>query len=355
MRLRRDADAGLKPRLYFILLALAAGERHGLAIAREVDVLSGGQVRLWPATLYGSLDELHDTGWIDEVDDPDERPQESEKRRIFRLSAAGRRVLSRGNRASGRPGARGARAHQAADESGVVTAARARLSERIYRRLLASLPRDLVQRHGDEMTVDVPAVARPGPVVEPVGRHSVSGLAPRRHRARDRSPGRPASPAARPRRSSSLQAGCHDQLRHSRRLAFAHPPEVCHEPRHRHAGPGHRRQRGGLHAGQRHLPAPLPGARAGPARLHQRDRAEVEPRVRRDQLSRLRSVAQGPATLRGDRPARHRDVQPGRRPRRSSACRARRSRGTSSTCCECPRWSAARSRRTKTDRTARRR
>jgi DNA-binding PadR family transcriptional regulator len=93
MRVRRDADAGLKPRLYFILLALAAGERHGQAIARDVDALSDGQVRLWPATLYGSLDELHDTGWIAEVDDPDERPQESEKRRIFRLTSAGRRVL----------------------------------------------------------------------------------------------------------------------------------------------------------------------------------------------------------------------------------------------------------------------
>ncbi len=94
MRVRRDADAGLKPRLYFILLALAAGERHSMAIARDVDALSDGQVRLWPATLYGSLDELHDTGWIAEVDDPDERPQESEKRRIFRLGPAGRRVLN---------------------------------------------------------------------------------------------------------------------------------------------------------------------------------------------------------------------------------------------------------------------
>jgi DNA-binding PadR family transcriptional regulator len=94
MRLRREADAALKPRLYFILLALAAGERHGQAIAREVDALSDGQVRLWPATLYGSLDELLDMGWIAEVDDPGERPQESEKRRIFRLSAAGRRIVT---------------------------------------------------------------------------------------------------------------------------------------------------------------------------------------------------------------------------------------------------------------------
>jgi DNA-binding PadR family transcriptional regulator len=40
---------------YYILLSVAGGHRHGLAIAREVRELSDGQVRLWPATLYGSL------------------------------------------------------------------------------------------------------------------------------------------------------------------------------------------------------------------------------------------------------------------------------------------------------------
>ena len=74
-------------------------------------------MRLWPATLYGSLDELHDTAWIDEVDDPDERPQESEKRRIFRLSTAGRRVLSAETERLADPGARRPRAHQAADRA----------------------------------------------------------------------------------------------------------------------------------------------------------------------------------------------------------------------------------------------
>ena len=52
------ADASLKPHWFYILLALADGDRHGLAIARDVQSLSDGAVRLWPATLYGSLDEL---------------------------------------------------------------------------------------------------------------------------------------------------------------------------------------------------------------------------------------------------------------------------------------------------------
>ena len=45
----------LKLRHYLVLLALAAGARHGLAIARDVQQLSDGGVRLWPATLYGTL------------------------------------------------------------------------------------------------------------------------------------------------------------------------------------------------------------------------------------------------------------------------------------------------------------
>ena len=59
------------------------------------------------------------------------------------------------------------------------------------------------------------------------------------------------------------------------------------------------------------------------------------------ELSRLRSMAQGPATVRRHRAARHGDVQPGRRPLGRARARARKSPATSSTCCGCRRWSAA--------------
>jgi DNA-binding PadR family transcriptional regulator len=85
----------MKPRWYYILLALAAGDRHGLAIARDVLSLSDGQVRLWPATLYGSLEELCDRGWIEERLDDAQRPaQESERRRYYRITRGGRGVLA---------------------------------------------------------------------------------------------------------------------------------------------------------------------------------------------------------------------------------------------------------------------
>jgi DNA-binding PadR family transcriptional regulator len=51
----------VKNRTYLILLALADADLHGLGIARAVQELSDGQTRLWPAALYGALDELEDT------------------------------------------------------------------------------------------------------------------------------------------------------------------------------------------------------------------------------------------------------------------------------------------------------
>jgi DNA-binding PadR family transcriptional regulator len=86
------ADASLKPHWFYILLALADGERHGLAIARDVQSLSDGAIRLWPATLYGSLDGLRARGWIEEL--PEHPKQESERRRYYRMTAAGLAVLT---------------------------------------------------------------------------------------------------------------------------------------------------------------------------------------------------------------------------------------------------------------------
>lgn len=85
----------MKNRVYLILLALADSDLHGLGIARAVQELSDGQTRLWPASLYGTLDELAESGWIEELDDPRERPaDESEKKRFYRLTRAGHRALA---------------------------------------------------------------------------------------------------------------------------------------------------------------------------------------------------------------------------------------------------------------------
>jgi DNA-binding PadR family transcriptional regulator len=79
---------------FFILLSLAERERHGLDVMRDVLELTAGEVKLWPATLYGSLDKLVDDGLIEELADAAERPSgESERKRFYRITAAGRRAL----------------------------------------------------------------------------------------------------------------------------------------------------------------------------------------------------------------------------------------------------------------------
>jgi DNA-binding PadR family transcriptional regulator len=83
-------DKPLKVSWYYILVALAAADRHGLAIAREVLALSDGQMRLWPAMLYGALDDLCERGWIDEIVDGRRRPDDSERKRYYRITRAGR-------------------------------------------------------------------------------------------------------------------------------------------------------------------------------------------------------------------------------------------------------------------------
>lgn len=83
----------MKRNWFFILLSLASQDRHGSAIMRDVLELTGGDLRLWPATLYGSLDELSSKGWIEEVASPAERPDDNERLRFYRLTARGRREL----------------------------------------------------------------------------------------------------------------------------------------------------------------------------------------------------------------------------------------------------------------------
>jgi DNA-binding PadR family transcriptional regulator len=75
---------------FLMLLALLAGDAHGLAIAREVERLSDGRVRLWPATLYGALEDLVEYGWIEEAADPP--GQTSERKRFYRITRSGHAV-----------------------------------------------------------------------------------------------------------------------------------------------------------------------------------------------------------------------------------------------------------------------
>jgi len=75
---------------FYILLALAGGERHGYAIAKEVEEQTAGTVRLGPGTLYRSIKQLTVDGWIAETENADD--DDRERRRTYRLTPRGRRI-----------------------------------------------------------------------------------------------------------------------------------------------------------------------------------------------------------------------------------------------------------------------
>ncbi|MDQ2907740.1 MAG: PadR family transcriptional regulator [Candidatus Eremiobacteraeota bacterium] len=73
---------------FYILLALAEGERHGASIAAEVEETTAGVMRMLPGALYRYLKGMVVDGWIveHEAEDNDGR------RKYYRLTPWGRRV-----------------------------------------------------------------------------------------------------------------------------------------------------------------------------------------------------------------------------------------------------------------------
>jgi len=84
----------LTPAVFHILLALADGEKHGYAIMQEVKDATDGSVHMGPGTLYGSLDRMVQREMIDEVAGNPSGETDERRRRYYRLSEFGRKLLS---------------------------------------------------------------------------------------------------------------------------------------------------------------------------------------------------------------------------------------------------------------------
>jgi|SRR5580692_10549961 DNA-binding PadR family transcriptional regulator len=72
-----------------ILASLADQPRHGYALMKDIETLSGGRVRLSTGTLYGALRRLLQGAWIERFEQEDT----SREKQAYRLTAAGRRQL----------------------------------------------------------------------------------------------------------------------------------------------------------------------------------------------------------------------------------------------------------------------
>jgi DNA-binding PadR family transcriptional regulator len=89
-----DSLLPLRTNWFHVLLCLADGDQHGYAIMQEVMQRTEGKVRLWPATLYGSLRRLMEEDLIEECQRRAAGNADDLRRRYYRLSPFGRRVLT---------------------------------------------------------------------------------------------------------------------------------------------------------------------------------------------------------------------------------------------------------------------
>jgi DNA-binding PadR family transcriptional regulator len=92
-RKKPEAFLPLKSNWFHILVSLAGCEQHGYGIMQEVLERSDGKVRLWPATLYGSLKRLIQDGLIAESGARPAPEFDDARRRYYKLTPLGHRVL----------------------------------------------------------------------------------------------------------------------------------------------------------------------------------------------------------------------------------------------------------------------
>ena len=85
--------APLTAAVLHVLLSLAGSDRHGYGIQKDVLQQTDGAVRLGPGTLYGTLQRLMDTGWVEETSGRAAANAADERRRYYRLTRAGRQAL----------------------------------------------------------------------------------------------------------------------------------------------------------------------------------------------------------------------------------------------------------------------
>ena len=84
----------LKPVDLEILFALAEGDSHGYAMVQAISRHTDGLIVLDPGNLYRVLKRLLADGLVDEADSPERADESAERRRYYRITPIGGRVLA---------------------------------------------------------------------------------------------------------------------------------------------------------------------------------------------------------------------------------------------------------------------
>ena len=75
-----------------ILMSLSDDDLHGYEIMRRVEEQTDGRTRIGPGTLYSSIQALLDGGLVAEVASRTDETLNDERRRYYRMTAAGRKA-----------------------------------------------------------------------------------------------------------------------------------------------------------------------------------------------------------------------------------------------------------------------
>jgi DNA-binding PadR family transcriptional regulator len=79
--------------VFYILLSLSSGSKHGYAILKEIEAISDGALRLSTSTLYGALSRLEDQGFIRRVAAKDDATP-GLPRKVYELTQKGLKLLN---------------------------------------------------------------------------------------------------------------------------------------------------------------------------------------------------------------------------------------------------------------------
>ena len=90
---RKQESLSLTPAMFNILVVLSGGDRHGYAILREVAEMNEGRSSLGPTSLYRTIRTMLESGWIKELDESPVSENDDERRRYYRLTQTGIKVL----------------------------------------------------------------------------------------------------------------------------------------------------------------------------------------------------------------------------------------------------------------------
>jgi len=79
--------------IFHMLLVLTEGERHGYALKRAILQRTEGKLNLGSGALYGSINKMLEEGLIEESDERPDPHLDDERRRYYRITALGQRVV----------------------------------------------------------------------------------------------------------------------------------------------------------------------------------------------------------------------------------------------------------------------